>query len=172
MTCRKAKKLIPLYAGDDLRPRLLAAVRAHVDSCPSCWEDLAEYRESLSRLKAAAKAENVPDWSEGEWRALMAHAIGTGREVREGGMGRRPALFRPRWAAASVLGAFLGLIVLAVLFRGPMDGPERVATAGRTNQEAAVRNQDVVSMTMVSQETGLQVVWFLDKNFEWKGDKN
>ena len=167
MTCRKAKKLIPLYAGHDLRPRLMAAVRAHVDACPSCWKELGEYRESLSRLQAAAKAESVPDWSEGEWRALAARF----RPANPGE--KRPAfLARPRWAAASVLGAFLGLVVLAVLFRGPMGGPERIATAGRTDQAAAVRKQDVVSMTMVSQETGFQVVWFLDKNFEWKGDEN
>ncbi len=31
--------------------------------------------------------------------------------------------------------------------------------------------QDVVSVTLVSQESGLQVVWFFDKNFEWKGDQ-
>jgi hypothetical protein len=163
MTCRKAKKLIPLYAGDDLRPRLTAAVRAHVDSCPSCWKELAEYRESLSRLKAAAKAESVPDWSEGEWLALMAHAIGAGSEVREGGMGRRPGLLRPRWAAASVLGVFLGLAVLTMLFKDGSLEPRETATAGEPS---------VVSLTMVSQETGLQVVWFLNKNFEWKGDKN
>jgi hypothetical protein len=163
MTCRKAKKLLPLYAGDDLRPRLMTAVRAHVDSCPSCWKDLAEYRESLSRLKTAAQAENVPDWSVGEWRALMAHAIGSGREVREGGMGHRPALLRPRWAAASVLGVFLGLAVLTMLFKDGNLPPRETSAAGEPS---------VVSLTLVSQETGLQVVWFLDKNFEWKGDKN
>jgi predicted anti-sigma-YlaC factor YlaD len=167
MTCRKARKLMPLYAGDDLRPRLLAAVRAHVDSCPSCRKELAEYRESLSQLRAAAKAESVPDWIEGEWRALAARF-----GPADPGEKRPTFLVRPRWAAASVLGAFLGLVVLAVLFKGPMGGPERVATAGRTDQAAAVRKQDVVSMTMVSQETGLQIVWFLDKSFEWKGDEN
>ncbi len=167
MTCRKAKKLMPLYTGDDLRARLMTTVRAHVDTCPSCWKELAEYREYLSRLKAAAKAESVPDWSEGEWRAFAARFKPADPDEK------RPAFFAgPRWAAASVLGAFLGLVVLAVLFRGPMGGPERVATAGRTDQAAAVRKQDVVSMTMVSPETGLQVVWFLDKNFEWKGDEN
>jgi|GEM_PF-345042 len=31
-------------------------------------------------------------------------------------------------------------------------------------------SQDVLSVHMVSRETGLQVVWFFDKNFEWKGD--
>jgi len=164
MTCRKVKKLIPLCAGDDLRPRLMTEVRAHVDSCPACWKELEEYRQSMSRLKTAANAENVPDWSEGEWRALMAHAIGSGREVREGGMDRRPAfLAQPRWAAASVLGVFLGLAVLTMLFKDGNLGQRETSAAGEPS---------VVSLTLVSQETGLQVVWFLDKNFEWKGDKN
>jgi anti-sigma factor RsiW len=158
MTCRKAKKILPLYAGDDLRPRLLAAVRTHVDSCPACWKELTEYRESMSRLKAAAKAESVPDWSEGEWRALTARF----RPADPGE--KRPAfLARPRWAAASVLGAFLGLAVLTMLFKDGNLGPRETSTAGEPS---------VVSLTLVSQETGLQVVWFLDKNFDWKGDEN
>ena len=158
MTCRKAKKLIPLYAGDDLRPRLLAAVRAHVDSCPACRKELGEYRQVLTRLKTAAKAESVPDWSEGEWRALAAR-------YRPADPGEKRATFlaRPRWAAASVLGAFLGLAVLTMLFKDGNLGPRGTSPAGEPS---------VVSLTLVSQETGLQVVWFLDKNFEWKGDKN
>ncbi len=158
MTCRKAKKLMPLYAGGDLRPRLMTAVRAHVDSCPACWKELAEYRESLSRLKAAAKAESVPDWSEGEWRDLAARFKPTVTTTERPGF-----LARPRWAAASVLGVFLGLAVLTMLFKDGNLGPRKTSSAGEPS---------VVSLTLVSQETGLQVVWFLDKNFEWKGDKN
>ena len=158
MTCRKAKKLVPLYAGDDLRPRLGAAVRVHIDACLSCRKELGEYRQALTRLKAAAKAESVFDWSEGEWRTLAA------RFQPENPAKRRPAfLARPRWAAASVLGAFLGLAVLTMLFKDGNLGPRETPTAGEPS---------VVSLTLVSQETGLQVVWFLDKNFEWKGDKN
>jgi anti-sigma factor RsiW len=158
MTCRKAKKLLPLYAGGDLRPRLMTAVRAHVDSCPVCRKELEEYRESMSRLKAAAKAESVLDWSEGEWRALTDRF----RPAAPGE--KRPSfLARPRWAAASVLGAFLGLAVLTMLFKDGNLGPRETSAAGEPS---------VVSLTLVSQETGLQVVWFLDKNFEWKGDKN
>jgi anti-sigma factor RsiW len=158
MTCRKEKKLIPLYTGGDLRPRLLAAVRAHIDACLSCRKELGEYRQALTRLKAAAKAESVPDWSEGDWRALAARF----KPAAPGE--KRPAfLARPRWAAASVLGAFLGLAVLTMLFKDGNLGPRETSTAGEPS---------VVSLTLVSQETGLQVVWFLDKNFEWKGDKN
>jgi anti-sigma factor RsiW len=158
MTCRKAKTLLPLYAGGDLRPRLKAAVRAHVDTCPVCWKELEEYRQSMSRLKAAAKAESVPDWSEGEWRAL------TDRFRPEATGEKWPAfLAQPRWAAASVLGVFLGLAVLTMLFKDGNLGQRETSAAGEPS---------VVSLTLVSQETGLQVVWFLDKNFEWKGDKN
>jgi anti-sigma factor RsiW len=158
MNCRKVMKLMPLCAGNDLPPRLMTAVRAHVDSCPACWEELAEYGESLSRLKAAAKAESVPDWSEGEWRALAAR-------FKPAGPGeKRPAFFaRPRWAAASVLGVFLGLAVLTMLIKNGNLGPREASAAAEPS---------VVSLTLVSQETGLQIVWFLDKNFEWKGDKN
>lgn len=158
MTCRKAKKLMPLYAGGDLRPRLMTAVRAHVDSCPACWQELAEYRESLSRLKTAAKAESVPDWSEAGWRALAARFKPAATETR-----RPDFLGRPRWAAASVLGGFLGLAALAMLFKDGDLGPREISAAA---------GPSVVSLTLVSQETGLQVVWFLDKNFEWKGDEN
>jgi len=50
---------------------------------------------------------------------------------------------------------------------------ERERPAPRPNEPAAAQkesSQDVVSVTLVSQETGLKVVWFLDKNFEWKGE--
>jgi predicted anti-sigma-YlaC factor YlaD len=158
MTCRKAKKLMPLYASDDLRPRLLAAVRAHIDACLSCRKELGEYRQALTRLKAAAKAESVPDWSEGDWRALMA------RLRLDASAARRPTfLARPRWAAASVLGVFLGLAVLTMLFKDGNLGQRETSAAGEPS---------VVSLTLVSQQTGLKIVWFLDKNFEWKGDEN
>ena len=158
MTCRKAKKLNPLYAGGDLRPRLMEALRAHVGSCPACLEDLAQYREALALLKTAAEAERVPDWTEDEWQALAA-----GFKPEDQGPNRPGFLARPRWAAALALGAFLGLAVLTMLFR---DG-----TGGRP-ELAAAAEPSVVSLTLVSQETGLQVVWFLDRNFEWKGDIN
>lgn len=38
-------------------------------------------------------------------------------------------------------------------------------------QAADPRSQEVLSVTLVSQETGLQVVWFLHKDFDWKGDE-
>ncbi|NTV80492.1 MAG: hypothetical protein HGA24_03615 [Candidatus Aminicenantes bacterium] len=168
MTCRKIRLLMPLFAGDDLGPRRTRAVRAHVDACPACRRELEELRAALIRFKAAAMDENVPDWSAGEWKALMVRATGGTPRGGEKGRASDGRGLLPRWAAASALGALIGLAVLSALFRGPGSGPaerpERpLADAGRA--------QDVVSMTMVSQETGLQIVWFLDKNFDYEGEQ-
>jgi predicted anti-sigma-YlaC factor YlaD len=172
MTCRKIRKLLPLAAGDDLRPRQARAIRAHLAACPSCRKEVEALSAALGEFRTAAKEERVPDWTEGEWKALMVRATAGGREEREAreSDGRR-ALW-PRWAAASVLGLLLGLAVLSVLFRTPGLGPERTtAVAAVPGEAAGPKDQDVVSVTMVSQETGLQVVWFFDKKFDYEGVK-
>jgi hypothetical protein len=45
----------------------------------------------------------------------------------------------------------------------------RKPAAGTPTKTAA--GQDVISVRMVSKETGLQVVWFFNKNFAWEGDQ-
>ncbi len=87
MTCRKARKLIPLAAGDDLGPRRARAFRAHVEACPGCRKELEALRAALGAFRTAAREEGVPDWTEGEWKALMVRATG-GRQGGEGS-GRR-----------------------------------------------------------------------------------
>jgi len=168
MTCRTIRRLMPLAAGDDLRPRRARAFRAHLDACPACREELRAHRAALAALRTAAKSEDVPDWTEAEWRALMARAAGQAGPGRVGEEApARPAI-RARWAAASAAGALIGLAALALLFRGPVPGP--AGRAGANGPVLAAGGQDVLSMTMVSQETGLQIVWFLDKNFDYKGE--
>lgn len=168
MTCRTIRRLMPLAAGDDLRPRRARAFRAHIDACPACREELRAHRAALAALRTAAKSEGVPDWTEAEWRALMARAAGQTGTGRVGEEAPARSAFRPRWAAASAAGALIGLAVLALLFRGPVPGP-----AGRTGANGtalAAGGQDFLSVTMVSRETGLQIVWFFDKDFDYKGE--
>jgi anti-sigma factor RsiW len=158
MTCRKAKKTIPLLAGGDLAPRKERKDRAHIDICPSCRKELEEYRSALGRVQASAREEKLGDWSESEWKALMA------RITAEKGAKRSPVLgLRPRWAMASGMAAVIILAVTVLFVKDTAFGPQ---------ETSPVPGPDVVSVTMVSQETGLQVVWFFNKNFEWKGDKN
>jgi anti-sigma factor RsiW len=171
MTCRKVRKLIPLAAGDDLRPRPAAALRAHVASCPACRAELESFQAALAGIWSVAKAAGVADWTESEWSALMARAAAEAKAACQApGRAARPA-FQPRWAAASVIGACLGLVVLGMLFRGPSPRPDTAAGSAETLSAAGTGEQDKLTMTMVSPETGLQIVWILDRNFDWKGDR-
>lgn len=176
MTCSKAKKLMALYAGGDLSERRTRAAGAHLDSCPACRKELEGYRRALARVKAAAGAEIAPDWSEGEWRALMARVMGDATKRKKALAGRVKSVPRARWAAASGAAAALVLAAVMLLQNGSGFRPGSVATApGAAEPMAGVLGdpsaQDVVSVTLVSQETGLQVVWFFNRNFEWKGDR-
>jgi len=163
---------MPLFAGDDLGPRRTRAVRSHVDACPACRSELEELREALARIKAAAKEEDVPDWSESEWKALMVRATGETPGSRKGKRSAGARVAWPGWAAASAAGVLIGFVILSVLYRGSMPGPARTASPAVPPELAdAGRAQDVVSLTMVSPETGLQIVWFLDKNFDYKGEQ-
>lgn len=171
MTCRRVRKLMPLFAGDDLRPRPAAAFRAHIDSCPGCREELERFRTALAGIKTAAKTAGAAEWREGEWDSLMARVAAEAMGTRGATSGVGAAVVRPRWAAASALGAFLGLVVLSILFRGPSSRPERMRAMGKTPVAAGAGEQDRLTMTLVSPESGLQIVWIFDKNFDWKGDQ-
>ncbi len=172
MTCRRVLKLMPLFVGDDLRPGLTAAVRGHIDACPGCRAEFEAFRAAMAGIKAAAKAEGAAEWREGEWDALMACVAREGKSgAGAAASGRGGRVFQPSWAAASVLGAFLGLVVLGILFRGPSSRLQTMRAGGEKPVAAEAGKQDQLIMTLVSPESGLQVVWIFDKNFNWKGDQ-
>ena len=170
MTCRKVQRLIPLAAGDDLVPRQARAMRAHIARCPGCRAELETFRKDLVAIRAEARAEGVADWSAGEWRAAMTRvaAEAKGAASRRKQSAAVMTGLRPRWAAAAVAGALLSLIIIGLLFKGgtvPKPGTEGLVAAAGPKP-----GQDRMAIHMVSPESGLQVVWILDKNFEWKGD--
>ena len=176
MTCSKAKKLMALYAGGDLPERRKRAVGAHLDSCPACRKELEGYRRALAWVKAAAGSETPPEWSDGQWQAVMARAVGQGRERTEGRAGLAGPASLLRWAAAAGAAGALVLAAVMLIQNGSGFRPGPVATApGAAEPMAGVlggpSSQDVVSVTLVSEETGLQIVWFFNRNFEWKGDR-
>jgi len=159
MTCAKVRKHLALHAGGDLAPRRAARLEAHLVGCADCRRELQSLRAARARVRAAAAAKQVPGWSEAEWKALMVRATAGRIESRA-----PTFLARPRWAlAAGTVG--VALIAVAVLVTGvfktvPAPGPEL----------ASATAQDVVSVTLVSPDTGLQVVWVFNKNFDLKGE--
>jgi anti-sigma factor RsiW len=173
MTCRKIRKLVPLAAGNDLRPRQARAFRTHLEACPGCRAELEAFRRGLAEIEKAARAEGAADWAEAEWAALMTR-VATQAKVESGDRSRGPvAALRPQWAAAAAVGVLLGLVVMGALVKGPSLWRGTGGKPGLPAMAAGAARpeQDKMSITMVSPESGLQVVWILDKNFEWKGDR-
>lgn len=173
MTCRKIRKLIPLAAGNDLRPRQARAFRAHLEACPGCRAELEAFRRDLAGIRAAAGEEGAAGWAEAEWRTLMAR-VGARARGEDADWSRGPvAALQPRWAAAAAVGVLLGLVIMGALIKGPSLRPGPAGSQGLPALASgpARPEQDKLSVTLVSPESGLQVVWILDKNFEWKGDR-
>jgi predicted anti-sigma-YlaC factor YlaD len=159
MTCAKVRKLLPLHAGGDLPPRRAARLQTHLDGCADCRRELESFRMARAQVRAAAAEEPVPGWSEAEWNALMVRAT-AGRIERRGSA----LAVRPRWAlAAGAVG--VALIAVAILVTGVFRGVPSPA-----HELVAASTQDVVSVTLVSPDTGLQVVWVFNKNFDLKGE--
>jgi anti-sigma factor RsiW len=187
MTCRQAKRRIPLLAGGDLSPRRSRAVQRHLVSCPDCRKELEATAAALEEARALARREPGLDWSEPEWRTILARIVSEGTPKRRAGVRRR---LKPALAvslASAVVLAGITVVLRHSIFRpgesrpGPAIETAQVRWPGSpvpgVEPEPASRTpksipagQDVVSVTLVSEETGLQVVWFFDRNFEWKGD--
>ena len=221
MTCRRARKQIPLLAGNDLSEKHAQNLIEHLETCSECRKEYREYQAVLDKAKKMAVEETTADWTETEWKALMDR-IGGERAVN------RPIHtgFRMQPALASGVGIVFLALMIGIFLKDRFSGngapalkpaPRIVTTPkpaappvlseniekertmtfprkkpspvpktrvttqdleigktgyrpGRVTARQKESSQDVVKITMISQTSGLKVVWLLDKNFEWKGD--
>ncbi len=222
MNCRRARRSIPLLAGNDLPERKARQLRVHLERCEMCRKTLREYSAALRRVKELADRETAADWTEAEWQALTARTTSARIE-------KRPfifSLFEPRLMTflARGLAMVVAAVIIGLIFwntvlkprpnpvvptpayvRKPETAPpvlppnlqnkndrkepavlsqerpiivvqarehERPETRPKEPAGAKKNNiQDVVSVTLVSQDTGLKVVWFLNRNFQWVGEE-
>jgi anti-sigma factor RsiW len=168
MTCRWIKKYLPLLVGGELSPKRALKVKAHLERCPCCREEVEEISAALRAAKGMAQEETLRDWTDSEWRQMLTSVTATPIE-------RKPWGARLVQKPAFAFGLALLLFAAGALWlqqKLPWRSEERGVLQTRP-QAAAQRSgesagQDVLSMTIVSQETGLKIVWFFNKNFEWR----
>lgn len=173
MSCKRIRKYLPLYVGEDLSPKKKEAVRVHLVSCLDCQKIYKSYVRSIKTSKEWLERERVA-WGEVDWMRAFKNALA---KKSESGGEFAPWPFKKVWAF-SLMGAILILAVFFVtrpIFLGVEDFSKQAIPAKThpPHQESIVVKapQDVVSMTMVSKETGLKIVWFLNKNFNLEEDE-
>jgi len=158
MKCKKIKRLLPLYAGNDLSLRMASAVKSHLSNCPECRREYKVYIQSLQEIKEWLKSERI-DWDEAEWQQSVKRAA-TGKIVQKKTLAPWP--FKPVWALGFIT---VISIIISIFWLGPSLFRER---SGLQPDAAVIKqtsSQEVVEMILVSRETGLKVKWFLNKNF-------
>jgi len=164
--------LLPLLAGSELPESKVSTVESHLDRCPLCQE---EYEKYVLLVHETRKwlAEDRVEWEEREWQAAVRNAL-TGELPKQTSMVPWP--FPKAWAFALMAGALL--LIATLVIRPPF--VEKIGLKPRYMDVAEIdaieesegkEQQEVISMTMVSRETGLKIVWFFNKNFDLEEKK-
>jgi hypothetical protein len=166
MKCRKVQRLLPLLAGAELPESKIPSVRAHIEECSRCRKDYEKYAILVSQTRAWF-AENKTEWQEQEWQRVVRTAIEQGTEKKTAMV---PWPFPKVWAYALMASVMFLMTVLIV--RPPVvertglgPGYTEMARMEKPGGMEKMEEQEVVSMTMVSRETGLKIVWVFNKNF-------
>lgn len=167
MRCKRVLRLLPLMAGNEITGRKALKIRTHLHRCSLCHR---EYEKYILLVQKTRKwfAEDRLDWEEREWHQILRDVV---REKKTKWYSMVPWPFPKTWAFVLMAGAVLLITVFVV--RPPL--VEKIGLVPRYEESTRVEGlsaaeeggqQEVVSMTMVSKETGLKIVWFFNKNFE------
>lgn len=158
MNCKSAGKWLPLLYGNDLSPGKNRAVQAHLNNCPACQREYKHLLESLEQTREWISSERI-DWEETEWQSSVLQAV---KRKNQPVRTLAPWPFKPVWAVA-----FLALITIAlsVFLIQPRLNQEKLIWGQYGIGAEQKAPQEVVTLTLVSKETGLKVNWFLNKNF-------
>lgn len=163
MNCKRVKRLLPLMMGSEIPRSKIQTIERHLKSCPRCQDEYNSYIQSFEKTREWL-AEDKKDWEEKEWQQAVRGAI---REKPHKVSALVPWPFKKAWAyalmAVLVVGLTFFLVRPSVIQEESLPGTE-VSAEERPEQ-------DVISMTMVSKETGLKIVWFFNKNFELEEKK-
>ena len=156
MNCKKILRLLPLMMGPEIPHSKVVAVDAHLEKCPECRREYDAYVLSLEKTKEWL-IEDSKDWEDREWRAVLQ---GVKKEKSPKVSPLAPWPFKKTWAYALMA---VCVVVLTLFVVSPSFFEE-----GTGAGEKMPAQQEVIPMTIVSQETGLKIVWFFNKNFELK----
>ena len=168
MNCKTIRRLLPLVVGSEVSEARISTIKAHLEKCPKCKHEYDSYVLAIQKTKEWL-TEEQKDWEDWEWQAMVRNAL---KEEKPKISPLAPWPFKKAWAYALMAVFALALTLLIVW---PFFSTEEMGTGSKMLAESQTRlfesvggrpEQDVISMTIVSKETGLKIVWFFNKNFE------
>jgi predicted anti-sigma-YlaC factor YlaD len=157
MKCKKIQRMLPLLAGSELPESQIPSVKSHLEGCSLCQEEYEKYAFLVEQTRKWL-AEDKVEWEEKEWRKTIQSVVNQGIRRK---ISLVPWPFPKAWAYALMAGVMLLLTILVI--RPPF--VKQIGLTPRYMDVVGTKKQEVVSMTMVSRETGLKIVWFFNKNF-------
>ncbi len=169
MNCKKVQRLLPLMAGSEIPKLKILSLKAHLEKCPECRQEYDSYILSLEKTKEWL-AKDSKDWEESDWQRALQRALKDNKPEVSPFV---PWSFKKVWAYS--LAGMLAVVLTLLFIIRPSIIPKKMGLGSEkfTEEQAQLfrsspeeSKQEVVSMTFVSQETGLKIVWFLNKNFE------
>ncbi len=157
MKCRKFARLLPLFAGSDLQEKTRKKVQLHLQDCRRCQQEFTEYQSILQETRGWL-AQERRDLKETEWKRMVQSAVKKAEEKRRWLV---PWPFKREWA-------FVLMSVSAILISLFVLHPSLVKdNMRRIPIFSAVESQPkIVSMQLVSKETGLKINWFFHKDLK------
>ncbi len=157
MKCRKVARLIPLFAGSDLQAKTREKVQRHLQDCSRCQQEYIEYQSILQRTRGWL-AQERKDWKETEWKKMVQSAVEKAEEKRSWLV---PWPFKRGWAFVLM---FVSAILFSFLVLHPSFVKDKIRRAPIVS--AMEPPTQIVSMQLVSKETGLKINWFFHKDLK------
>ncbi len=160
MNCRKVKRWLPLYLGEELSIRKQQDMQEHLLSCPACQEQQADYLDAVGQSRRFLQRQEL-NWNENVWKKAVETATSQENISRKVLL---PWPYKPvaAYALMAVFAAAMTVLVVRPSFV-PSQVPE-------SNVQVEPDTQDVVAVTLVSRDTGLKVQWFFNRNFNLEED--
>jgi len=157
MKCRRVLRLMPLFAGSDLPAKKREAVQRHLQDCLKCQQEYTAYRDILQQTSEWLVQERN-NWGEAEWKNNIQKAIEGAGEKRRWLV---PWSFKKGWAFCLMT---TSAILLSFLVFHPSLTEDRMR---RVPTVSAVESKpEIVTLQLVSKETGLKINWFFHKDLK------
>lgn len=124
MNCKQVEKLLPLFAGDDLKESRARSLAAHLESCGKCARNAGEYvetRQMLREFAPPAISEDIyAEISRNVWRTIEADATDRSHwKIFTGGLHPRRT-----WAMAAVVLIAISIFIVYFVARVSVSPPQ------------------------------------------------